>query len=181
VFRVYSARTVRTTYYSKFRTVSSLNTRLFKYDRDYLCVNKSQFVPVIFEPPCIFNSVDLHKDWSPPCGRSRSVVLYKLYCRFGATYCLKSVRIVRLHDIFQKPELSDTRLAQARQPFLIFVSSWDTSSDRSPCDLNPLGQRFLKIYVLLSPPVCVLFVESEEWKHGRPANYRTDLRCRMTH
>ena len=29
-------------------------TRWFKYDRDYLCVNKSQFVPVIFEPPCIF-------------------------------------------------------------------------------------------------------------------------------
>jgi hypothetical protein len=27
-------------------------TRCFKYDRDYLCVNKSQFVPVIFEPPC---------------------------------------------------------------------------------------------------------------------------------
>ena len=25
-----------------------------KYDRDYLCVNKSQFVPVIFEPPCAF-------------------------------------------------------------------------------------------------------------------------------
>jgi hypothetical protein len=28
-------------------------TRWFKYDRNYLCVNKSQFVPVIFEPPCI--------------------------------------------------------------------------------------------------------------------------------
>jgi hypothetical protein len=28
-------------------------TRWFKYDRDYLCVNKSQFFPVIFEPPCI--------------------------------------------------------------------------------------------------------------------------------
>ena len=27
-----------------------LNTRWFKYDRDYLCLNKSQFVPVIFEP-----------------------------------------------------------------------------------------------------------------------------------
>jgi hypothetical protein len=26
--------------------------RWFKYDRDDLCVNKSQFVPVIFEPPC---------------------------------------------------------------------------------------------------------------------------------
>jgi hypothetical protein len=30
-----------------------LTTRWFKYDRDYLCVNKSQFVPVIFQPPCI--------------------------------------------------------------------------------------------------------------------------------
>ena len=29
-----------------------LYTRWFKYDRDDLCVNKSQFVPVIFEPPC---------------------------------------------------------------------------------------------------------------------------------
>jgi hypothetical protein len=32
-----------------------VNTRWFKYDRDYLCVNKSQFVPVIFEPPCKFS------------------------------------------------------------------------------------------------------------------------------
>ena len=30
-------------------------TRWFKYDQDYLCVNKSQFVPVIFEPPCIIS------------------------------------------------------------------------------------------------------------------------------
>jgi hypothetical protein len=29
-------------------------TRWFKYDQDYLCVNKSQFVPVIFEPPCTY-------------------------------------------------------------------------------------------------------------------------------
>jgi hypothetical protein len=29
-----------------------ISTRWFKYDRDYLCVNKSQFVPVIFESPC---------------------------------------------------------------------------------------------------------------------------------
>jgi hypothetical protein len=34
-----------------------LNTRWFKYDRDDLCVNKSQFVPVIFEPPCTLDSV----------------------------------------------------------------------------------------------------------------------------
>jgi hypothetical protein len=32
----------------------SVNTRWFKYDRDDLCVNKSLFVPVIFEPPCTF-------------------------------------------------------------------------------------------------------------------------------
>jgi hypothetical protein len=31
------------------------NTRRLKYDRDDLYVNKSQFVPVIFEPPCILN------------------------------------------------------------------------------------------------------------------------------
>jgi hypothetical protein len=30
-----------------------LYTRWFKYDRDDLCVNKSQFFPVIFELPCI--------------------------------------------------------------------------------------------------------------------------------
>jgi hypothetical protein len=29
-------------------------TRWFKYDRDDLCVNKSQFVPVMFEPPGIY-------------------------------------------------------------------------------------------------------------------------------
>jgi hypothetical protein len=34
--------------------VTNINTRWFKYDRDYLCVNKSQFVLVIFEPPCTF-------------------------------------------------------------------------------------------------------------------------------
>jgi hypothetical protein len=32
---------------------SLISTRWFKYDRDDLCVNKSQFFPVIFEPPCI--------------------------------------------------------------------------------------------------------------------------------
>jgi hypothetical protein len=36
-------------------------TRWFKYDRDDLCVNKSQFVPVIFEPPCIYTYRKL--DW----------------------------------------------------------------------------------------------------------------------
>jgi len=30
------------------------NTRWFRYDGDYLCVNKPVTVPVIFEPPCIW-------------------------------------------------------------------------------------------------------------------------------
>jgi hypothetical protein len=38
--------------YTHPRIHRSIFTRWFKYDRDYLCVNKSQFVPVIFEPPC---------------------------------------------------------------------------------------------------------------------------------
>jgi hypothetical protein len=36
-------------------------TRWFKYGRDYLCVNKSQFVPVIFEPPCRMFLADANK------------------------------------------------------------------------------------------------------------------------
>jgi hypothetical protein len=36
--------------------VKDNNARWFKYDRDYVCVNKSQFVPVIFEPPCTLKS-----------------------------------------------------------------------------------------------------------------------------
>ena len=45
-----------TQFYSEQLGLGSLkfvHTRWFKYDRDDLCVNKSQFVPVIFEPPCI--------------------------------------------------------------------------------------------------------------------------------
>jgi hypothetical protein len=34
--------------------VGKRNTRWFKYDREYLCVKKSQSVPVIFEPPCMY-------------------------------------------------------------------------------------------------------------------------------
>jgi hypothetical protein len=46
------------------------STTWFKYDRDYLCVNKSQFVPVIFEPPCKYCLLkataswdDIHQDY----------------------------------------------------------------------------------------------------------------------
>jgi hypothetical protein len=50
--------------------VVTVCTRWFKYYRDYLCVNKSQFVPVIFEPPCtislnIQELSNLSTEWFP--------------------------------------------------------------------------------------------------------------------
>ena len=54
-----------------------LCTRWFKYDRDYLCVNKSQFVPVIFEPPCTFSRL-LHR------------IQYTLHCRVVTHYSNKT-------------------------------------------------------------------------------------------
>jgi hypothetical protein len=47
------------------------DTRCFKYDRDDLCVNKPQFVPVIFEPPCILNELQTR----PFCVKSTTVTI----------------------------------------------------------------------------------------------------------
>jgi hypothetical protein len=44
----------RPRHHSLYGKTFSSHTRWFKYDRDYVCVNKSQFVPVIFEPPCMY-------------------------------------------------------------------------------------------------------------------------------
>jgi hypothetical protein len=53
------------------------HTRWFKYDRDYLCVNKSQFVPVIFEPPCMIKKqaekILKYKDLTIEIQRMRNV------------------------------------------------------------------------------------------------------------
>jgi hypothetical protein len=59
-------------------------TRWFKYDRDYLCVNKSQFVPVTFEPPCIF------RDIRHNCVRSETGNWYYVHITlqiFDSFYC----------------------------------------------------------------------------------------------
>ena len=42
-------------YFTKNLRNAVVITRWFKYDRDDLCVNESQFVPVIFEPPCKYS------------------------------------------------------------------------------------------------------------------------------
>jgi hypothetical protein len=54
-------------------TDRSGNRRWFKYDRNYLCVNKSQFVPVIFEPTCTSREKCHAKE-------SRKEVKYKNLC-----------------------------------------------------------------------------------------------------
>jgi hypothetical protein len=58
-------------------------TRWFKYDRDYLRVNKSQFVPVIFEPPCTKKHM-----WQCDCNQSsftRSLVPFSLWWSLDIT------------------------------------------------------------------------------------------------
>jgi hypothetical protein len=54
--------------YSNFATSES--TRWFKYDRDYLCVNKSQFVPVISEPPSNLTTTKHMDRYKKNCNRS---------------------------------------------------------------------------------------------------------------
>jgi hypothetical protein len=59
-------------------------TRWFKYDRDYLCVNKSQFVPVIFEPACTNVQLIVTETWNlPTC-----IIQHKLYVVFMISYCI---------------------------------------------------------------------------------------------
>jgi hypothetical protein len=70
-------------YEEKLRNCVDGSTRWFKYDRDYLCVNKSQFVPVIFEPPyIIFYVYVLDKRFN----------IIKTQCN----YCNETDRYVRL-------------------------------------------------------------------------------------
>ena len=61
-------------------------TRWFKYDRDYLCVNKPVTVPVIFEPSCTFNHfffmfmvpciTNLYYNKPTRCNCSQSILLF---------------------------------------------------------------------------------------------------------
>ena len=65
------------------------DTRWFKYDRDDLCVNKSQFVPVIFEPPCTFSmlaaysKVSSNFSSSKPCPNLQNCPIICLYMPHG--------------------------------------------------------------------------------------------------
>jgi hypothetical protein len=63
-------------------------TRWFKYDRDCLCVNKSQFVPVIFEPPCT-----LAYDTFVKKNSSVNILQLLIISAHGLLYGLKMARI----------------------------------------------------------------------------------------
>jgi hypothetical protein len=54
-----------------------LRTRWFKYDLDYLCVNKSQFVPVIFEPPCNIEALLRSHCF---CGKAKNITYFCCVC-----------------------------------------------------------------------------------------------------
>jgi hypothetical protein len=56
-------------------------TRWFKYDRGWLCVNKSQFVPVTFEPPYT---------WTSDCEKTHDEFDYILAGRQWRKECLMS-------------------------------------------------------------------------------------------
>jgi hypothetical protein len=64
-----------------------VNTRWFKYDRDDVCVSKSQLVPVIFEPPCI-KTVTLVPSARRPGAQSLTVVLLTVSLTFKPFYSL---------------------------------------------------------------------------------------------
>ena len=61
-------------------------TRWFKYDRAYLCVNKSQFVPVISEPPCTNTTARNHE---PTTGFGHSALHMSTLSMWRSHACLK--------------------------------------------------------------------------------------------
>jgi hypothetical protein len=73
------------------------NTRWFKYDWDWLCVNKSQFVPVICEPPCTIlntlfsNTVSLR--YSPWYDRPSFTPIQ--FCIFQSLYSQITMRKIK--------------------------------------------------------------------------------------
>jgi hypothetical protein len=60
-------------------------TRWFKYDRDYLCINKSQFVPVIFEPPCTSQRMTTESAYEWTVG------FHQLFCVKGTFKSIKAL------------------------------------------------------------------------------------------
>jgi hypothetical protein len=72
-----------------------LNTRWFKYNRDYLCVNKSQFVPVVFETPCNIQTL-VDSSQKTHCGSITNIDLLMLFRLITAVHasseltCLKN-------------------------------------------------------------------------------------------
>ena len=60
--------------------IFAIYTRWFKYDRDYLCVNCKQSVPVIFEPPCVCVCVCVYIYIYIYMGKGWKIILYVHLC-----------------------------------------------------------------------------------------------------
>jgi hypothetical protein len=67
-------------------------TRWFKYDLDYLCVNKSQFVPVIFEPPYMYKEQSQSKE---------TFLLFPYFLCFGSNHYINKVTEYAMYKVVQ--------------------------------------------------------------------------------
>ena len=85
-----------------------LYTRWFKYDRNWLCVNKSQFVPVIFEPPCIYiKQCESSHRWSTSliltCKR-----VHAGFCKFLSLSIRALKPKIKVHSLVYVPSKNST-------------------------------------------------------------------------
>ena len=152
------------------RVVTRFNTRWFKYDRDYLCVNKSQFVPVIFEPPCIFSDVksQFHRRkgrWRKPLPATRSYLFTAFMAEYQRVYHFQQSACLYNFGYLNHCEGSSLQTNAANQGFLrrrvvlrsivcslvSFLHTWPPSSVpttllkaeaiSTPCNVAVLGRR----------------------------------------
>jgi hypothetical protein len=88
------------------------HTRCFKYDRDYLCVKMSEFVPVIFEPPCI-----------SPHTSSYLLPIYSHSSIFSAIPLqIALIRLIHVLPLFLFPDFILARISLSEHP-----TSWRLS------------------------------------------------------
>jgi hypothetical protein len=111
-------------------------TRWFKYDRDCLCVNKSQFVPVIFEPPC----------------KTAGKVMFA--CRTGRPK-IRRRALTRYRMEFTEPRPVFARGRSRRSPLdVTLIGLWHRCRKSICIDIWPLASRFLTDWVTRKAFAC---------------------------
>jgi hypothetical protein len=128
------------------RNFSENSTGRFKYDRDWLCVNKSQFVPVIFEPPCslrVFEIRDLGLYINPRVSShwGKNILLSTLFSNSpNLLYVLPLTREITFHVHTRQRTNLQYRLFE----FLRFCTSHTKTLDSElhGCDIPCIWSAF---------------------------------------